>query len=158
MPHNRKLVAYHEAGHAVMALHLGDEVVSVRIQPDDEDRPGLTETTGKRKSIEEQALCLLAGGRAEMLAQPGSQEVSVLARKDEQCLVNLLHDHLHSQEFEGDTLDKAYEATGPLAEKATQLLKRHWQVVVAIADALIARPELSGAQAQKFYDQFCPEA
>jgi hypothetical protein len=71
-----ELTAYHEAGHAFMAILLGAKVRSVTIDPDQDDGPqrfGDTQILWKRSRFSDQEFCVraiqvsLAGPVAEML-------------------------------------------------------------------------------------------
>lgn len=69
-------VAYHEAGHAYVAVLVGAKVRSVTIEPDDDDGPKRSGDTqviwprskfGRRQFQEKSALVALAGPVAEMI-------------------------------------------------------------------------------------------
>lgn len=71
-----EIIAYHEAGHALMALLLGGEVKQVTIEPDNDDGPdrhGDTQVIWRRSGISEKEFAKkavqvsLAGPVAEMI-------------------------------------------------------------------------------------------
>ena len=145
-------VAYHEAGHAVVAAWLGAEVVSVTLEPDWDDGPrrdgdaairwhhrGLT----PRELCRRELMAVLAGPVAEMLHcgercpldslpqwagdwQLACQFASVLVRDQSQVetLIEI-------------TTDKLYRLVGSDA---------FWQVIAEVADLLDAYETIEGDQ------------
>ena len=152
--------AYHEAGHALMAVCLGARVRSVAIQPDDDDGPerfgdtqiewplaGFTE----RQLQESLTLVALAGPVAEMIYRGEPFHPGIVP------------------EWAADWAD-AWEAASALErnearrvaylERATLQLHRtleqddHWAALAAIVDELLAHELLEGEQVTEIVAQW----
>jgi hypothetical protein len=145
-------VAYHEAGHAVVAAWLGAEVVSVTLEPDWDDGPrrdgdaairwhhrGLT----PRELCQRELMAVLAGPVAEMV------------HSGERCALNRLPqwsgDWLLAREFAG-MLVRGESQIEALIEITTDKLYRlvgsddFWQVIAEVADLLDAYETIEGDQ------------
>src|SRR5262245_43594355 len=136
---HRTATAYHEAGHAVMALLLGRPVTAVSIRPD-RHRLGVCEF-GKpvfRPSedwLEREMLIALAGIAAEAL-HTGEYEWDA-AERDRRYAASLATDRGGK---------KAERLLKRLLAKAEHLLSRdeNWQAVERLAAELLRHAEISG--------------
>jgi hypothetical protein len=124
----RMAVAFHEAGHAVVARALGSKVVTVEIEP--EPCANCLHPRGTTNA----AVVALAGDQAERRAVPeseGSAEVDFRTARDvAERLAPMI----------------ATELLESFRDQARALLDAQWPDVVSIAGALIARGRLTGAE------------
>lgn len=150
-----ELIAYHEAGHALMARLVGGEVKQVTIEPDNDDGPdrqGDTQVLWRRAGISEREFAKkavqvsLAGPVAEMIYSGDAYHPGLVA------------------EWAADWRD-AWEAAVPLhaserlrlkyLEKVSiQLYHRlkqedMWAVLASLADNLLAHETLDGEQVEE---------
>ena len=121
--------AFHEAGHAVVALALGGKIKSVEIGSEP-----LTHCLHRRGTTHA-AVVALAGGLAERRAEPWG--LSWGDRIDRQCAREV-----------AERLAPA-DPLGQLQiflDQAEALLDRHWREVEAVAAALLRRGKLTGQE------------
>ena len=135
----RDVVAYHEAGHAVVSRMLGFRVNSVTIRPGSVliDRFGDAPT-------EKQILILLAGLFAQRRFSPHSawrsrKQSHPNSGYDFNTVALLIHDE-HGSGRVAD-LYSSYAFA-----KAEQLVEGWWQHIEAVAKALLERGTLTGAE------------
>jgi len=148
-PHDQQATAYHEAGHAVVALILGRPVQYVSILPNRE-RLGVCEF-GKGASrptddwLEREILIALAGIAAEA-RHTGNYAWDGAAR--DQIYVQRL-----TEQRAGDR--RAERLQRRLLAKVEHLLtdERHWQGVELIAAELIKQGEISGRTAKHLFER-----
>ena len=148
--HLRRITAFHEAGHAVLALALGRPVDWVSIRP---DRIYLG-VTAFRKGVfrpsedwlEREAIIALAGIAAE--ARFTGDYCWGGAAKDYDYVIELAATRA------GDG-KKAERLVKRFLSKAEHLLNRpgHWEAVERIAAELVRNGEISGRAARHFYDE-----
>jgi hypothetical protein len=149
-----ELIAYHEAGHALMAVLLGGKVKQVTIEPDDDDGParqGDTQVLWRRSGISEKEFAQyavqvsLAGPVAEMVFSGDPYHPGLVA------------------EWAADWRD-AWEAGRPLypderlrleylERVSIQLFHRFkhddlWAALASLADNLLAHETLDGEQVE----------
>lgn len=147
-----EISAYHEAGHAFMAIHVGAQVRAVTIEPEWDDGPERhadievawpIDRFTERQLCEKSALVALAGPVAEMIYSGDPYHPGLVA------------------EWAADW-QFAWKATAPLIaaerkrlaylEQATARLYRlldqdaHWAALAAIVDNLLAHETLDGEQ------------
>ena len=147
---NQIATAYHEAGHAVMALLLGRPIQRVSIQPS-HLRLGLCEIQKgsfrpSKDQLETQILILLAGAAAEARHTGrydwvgASQDLRGVRRLSEMRAVS----PKQIERFERRMLDKA-----------EHLLNQPgmWSAVEQIASELLVNTVISGRAARHFFDQ-----
>jgi len=142
--------AYHEAGHAFMAVYVGAQVRSVTIDPDWDDGPQryadiqiewpleeFSERELREKSIE----VALAGPVAEMLYSGDSTHPGLVAewaadwKLAWQAAACLFPDERKRLAFLDQTTRKLHR----LLDR-----KQHWSALAAIADLLLAHETLEG--------------
>lgn len=143
------MTAYHEAGHAVMALIVGRDIHRVSILPNT-TRLGACElkkgrSKPSRDMLEDEILILLAGVAAEgRLTENynwsgGSQDLKQ---------VTYLIESRAASERQAERLRRR------MLDKAEYLLddSAHWEAVRAIAKQLLESKTISGRAARHYYD------
>ncbi len=155
-----ELIAYHEAGHALVALLLGGEVRLVTIDPDNDDGPdrqGDTQVLWRRSGISETEFAnkavqvSLAGPVAEMIYSGDPYHPGFVA------------------EWAADWRD-AWEAAAPLhrdERKRLEFLERTsiqlyhrlqednlWAALASLADHLLAHETLEGEQVEEIVGEW----
>lgn len=157
-----EITAYHESGHALMAVHVGAEVYSVTVDPDWDDGPTRsgdtrifwdTTTFSQREYCEKRILVALAGPVAEML-YTGEE----------------FHPGMVS-EWSADWSDawQAAEAICSDEQKRLVLLERttadlyqllnnqdFWSALAALADNLLAHETLESEEIHEIVRQWLP--
>lgn len=134
MSDDLKIVAFHEAGHAAMAFILGDHVDVVTIMPDGSSK-GHTVT---RPDTAMTKLLIAASGRvAEEIAFGQSSKG---------------RDGDHEKVFVAQGLIPWDEIRGV----ARWLLSLHWYCVEDLAEALVAKKTLTGAEAKALLGEVLP--
>ena len=155
-----ELIAYHEAGHALVALLLGGRVQLVTIEPDNDDGPqrqGDTQVLWRRAGLSERqfAQCSvqvsLAGPVAEMIYSGDPYHPGLVAEwaadwRDAWGAAIILH--------AGERQRLAY-----LEQVSIQLYHRlkaddHWAAIAAVADHLLAHDSLDGEQIAEIVTQW----
>lgn len=155
-----EIVAYHEAGHALMALLLGGEVQLVTIEPDNDDGPerqGDTHVLWRRGRIDDRDFASravqvsLAGPVAEMIYSgnpyhPGLVSEWAADWREAWSSASLLHS--------SDRQRLTY-----LEQTSVQLYRRlqqddHWAAVASLADHLLAHESLEGEQVAEIVGQW----
>ena len=148
-PSAEEAVAYHEAGHAVVALALGRPVHFVSILPD-RINLGLCEfQKGVFRPSEdwlEREILISLGGIAAEARHTGEYAWDGAAR-DEQYVRRLAI--LRAGERQAERLQRR------LLAKAENLLSKegHWQAVELIAAELLRRGQISGRTARHLFEQ-----
>ena len=119
----KKHIAYHEAGHAVIAWKLGYEVSSVMIAPDT-DKPGVTywNARGGVASPEHYFMVALAGQIAEGKA---SNHFTGLEERFEAC--SILND---------------YELENMLDDRTEEMVGECWPQIELVAKTLLKKKSL----------------
>lgn len=151
----RLAAAYHEAGHAVMALSLGRLIQKVTILPGKspfgEVRLGVCEirkgrSKASKDALEDEALILLAGMVAE--ARFTGQYCRHGAAQDLGNLRRLLHNRASSE----NQLDRLQRR---LLDKTEHLLRdeRHAKAIELIAGELIQKTTISGRAVRHFFER-----
>jgi ATP-dependent Zn protease len=145
--------AYHEAGHAVVALALGRPVHNVSILPD-RDRAGLCEfgksTFRPSEDWLEREILIALGGIAAEARHTGDHAWDGAAL-DEQYVRRLAVQRAGERQ--------AMRLQRRLLAKAENLLTKagHWQAVELIAAELLRRGEISGRAARHLFEQACQD-
>jgi len=164
-----RVIAYHEAGHAVVAWSLGVLIKELRIGPNGGIcKHALTvsplldpELMGKGDwmKVEKQALILLAGEVAEQI---GGQMAELAGYGELAELCNYAHDASSESIVPGSDREElrelvqlAFGDLGPHAvewidrteAKATDIVMDHWSRVCALSNALLNKNVLCGTEA-----------
>jgi ATP-dependent Zn protease len=124
-------VAYHEAGHCIVALALGCTVRHVEITPS--PHSCYANKNNMRIAAHDRVAIALAGDIAQVWACPDSRRG---AKRDNQialdaaCLITVApRNYLHHAQ-----------------RRAASILDRHWQHVETLVAALLARGKLNGEE------------
>lgn len=142
--------AYHEAGHAVMALALGRPVQKVTVQPN-EVRLGQCEIRKGRfrpsKDVLETEMLILLGGVAAEVLHSGRYEFAGAAQ-DLRSL-RLLAATRAGGEKQIERLERR------MLDKAEHVLGRpgNWEAVRLIAEELLSRTTISGRAARHLFER-----
>jgi hypothetical protein len=146
------MVAYHEAGHATAHLVLGHPFIYVTAHATPNDKgnlgwvaypPGALQPHPKPSNLED-AICALAGPVAEV-------------RYTRQSLVNLLFDAGHNDlRHVVSELAKNQAAYYMALRFARRLVRKHWDIVVCLALALVACGRLDYATAVRLAEDIPP--
>lgn len=151
-------LAYHEAGHAVVACHFGRQVGPVRI---DAGTVTGTAQVGEGFTPDHQALdriklmIYLAGGRAERIFDPCA-DTRMPSHDDESRVAQIIDEHLRAKhgryadvEIEADTIN------GDLAKQTDELVRtpKIWKAIQALAAALLDKHRLDGSEAEQIIQE-----
>jgi len=145
-----RLTAYHEAGHAVMALVLGRAVHRVSIEPNTTRMGECKVARGafrpSKDPLETDALVLLAGVAAE--ARFSGRYAWEGAIRDLRQVRSLARSRAGSDQ-QAERLERRW------LDKAEYLLEAegHWQAVLTIASQLLEHRTISGRAARHHFDQ-----
>jgi hypothetical protein len=140
---DRRAVAIHEAGHAVVALAFGHDVVLVTLgpSPDDARRLGLCCSNRNDDAMGrfEAAVVALAGPLAEQIfaGHPRDVRAMMLGSSWKTDRANA-ENHLRRSSMARTLGDAALEAA--------RLVMERWPAIVRVAEALLAQGELGGAR------------
>jgi ATP-dependent Zn protease len=150
-----RLTAYHEAGHALASELYGEVLTRVEIVGDSE-HTGTTETLrfatdldegrGTRASlevIENQLRCVLAGTVAEAMVsgREGWDETSEDLNEAVRLAMKLV-----------DDCEDVLPLLEDVREDLERVLREHWTAVESLADELMHRKTLSGAEVRRILD------
>jgi hypothetical protein len=149
-----RYTAYHEAGHAVAAFRLNRSVRKLSIIPDETTgNLGLTQNTATKVDedsnrfaafAERQIVILFAGGAAE--AKHRGQNDHKGANQDYQSAVELALKVCGSEEEA-----EKYLAWLKCCAKNMMANRELWQAVTALAEELLAKKEIKGAEAKRIF-------
>ena len=151
------LVAYHEAGHAVVAWALGMTLDSVHAGDLDGEVFNVTNSldlldpeylsTADEIKIEKKALVLLAGELAEIAYYESTEQyVDTFMSADDRLKLGYLRDRFQRACSTVDITDSAIES------KVDKLIGKHWHRIVALANVLTTNQTLSGSEATKIIE------
>ena len=156
-PRFRRSAAYHEAGHAVVAVALGVGVESVSLHPDESRgtlewysgaRVHLKE--GQRRYEDEDVTIILAGAAAQKKHAPSSMR-RYSAMGDYEKARSLVF-------FGAKPDDKLYilfqQRWDWLVAEASKAIEANWHVIDVVARRLFAVGEISGVEVKKIFRQF----
>lgn len=152
--------AYHESGHAFMALYVGARVRSVTIDPDWDDGPertGDTQVAWKRSRFSEREfheksiLVSLAGPVAEMIHTGDPYHPGLVAE--------WAHDWSAAWESAAHLFPDEAARLTYLEQTSLRLYRLlnqedHWAALGAIVDNLLAHETLEGPEVREIYQQW----
>jgi ATP-dependent Zn protease len=155
-----EIIAYHEAGHALMALLLGGEVKQVTIEPDNDDGPnrqGDTQVLWRRSGISDKEFARkavqvsLAGPVAEMIYSGDPYHPGLVAewaadwREAWNSALPLHPDERQRLEYLEQASIHLY-----------RLLKEDdlWAALASLADHLLAHESLEGEQVEEIVGEW----
>jgi excisionase family DNA binding protein len=141
--------AYHEAGHAVVAMH-SIELSSVGIERKikrgvhiyKQERGWIRPVRGSKVSIEENVLIELAGPMAEKMCPFGPGRDYRMASMADMKEVEAGLNGILTDSERGEYLDQC-------RQKVKRMLKHHWPEVKGLAKALLKYKRLTGRQAER---------
>ena len=146
-----EVTAYHEAGHAVVALVLGRPVQRVSVLPDREELGHCLFRKGVFRPSEdwlEREILIALGGIAAEARHTGRHDWDGASR-----------DHRYVRRLAGERAGerRAERLERRLLAKAEHLLSRegHWRAVELIAAELIRHGAISGRAARHLFEQGC---
>jgi ATP-dependent Zn protease len=140
-----KHTAYHEAGHAVMALRLGYEVGKVTIVR----RQGVLGKADIRKRTSPDDIKIdLAGQLAEALVNPSEEQIQLGASSDWRSVRRSTREFVgwFIGDREGGTLIEE------LLHETRALVRRDKNAISRVAEALLARKTLTGAEIKRIVE------
>ena len=153
------LTAFHEAGHALAAELFGERTTRVEIVGD-ADLSGSTETLrlpsdpddegasqASRESVEDQLRCVLAGIVAE--AMVSGRDSWDETSEDLDLAVRLAMKVV-------DDCEEVVPLLESIRVDLEQVLGQRWAVIEKLADALMHRKQLSGAEVRRILDEASP--
>jgi hypothetical protein len=152
------IAAYHEAGHAVMAMLCGIRVLRVALKfeyttngsTETDDSPRTAHSQAERELLEKHVLVSLAGSAAQSRANPASLKLFMDSgdRDAAGALLRLLLS-------EGATEERITELTESWMERAVERItdRTVWRAVETVATELQEKYFLSGAEAQRLFDR-----
>ncbi len=157
-------IAYHEAGHAVVACWLGAEVLSVTLEPDADDGPrrdgdaairwhhrGMT----PRQLCQKELLAVLAGPVAEIIHNDQDWDFDLCEQWQGEWLV----DWQLAWQF-ARSLVPSDEHVEPLLRFTIERLHKiasadaFWQTIAEVADLLEAHETIDGQQVRQCVDRW----
>jgi hypothetical protein len=163
-PSELECIAYHEAGHAVVAVALGRAVNRVSIIPDEERdtlghcanrkmpffHPDYDYDRKTRALAEREILIYIAGGIAE--ARVRGRHNHVGARADIGMAMDM------AARMSGDTEEaSAYLAWLHARAKNLVAVPWHWRAVEKVAAVLLARQRISGQAVRRLFQEALDE-
>lgn len=164
-----RVIAYHEAGHAVVAWSLGILLKEVRIEPNGGickhvmvvspmlDPELMTKSDWAK--VEKKAVILLAGEVAEqvgsqMAQHAGDGEIAELCRYAFKATSESVSPGSDREELRelvqlifGNLGSEANDWIGRATVRTTNIVTENWQRICSLSDALVANSVLSGAEA-----------
>jgi ATP-dependent Zn protease len=155
---NPSIAAYHEAGHAVMAMLCGIRVLRVTLKfeyatlgaTETDDAPRMAHSQAERELLEKHVLVSLAGSAAQSRVNPASLELMFMDSGDRDAAAGLLRLLLS----EDATEERITELTESWMERAVEHIagRTVWRAVETIATELQEKYLLSGAEVQRLFD------
>lgn len=154
-----RLIAFHEAGHAVMAQLCGQRITEVEIVGDEDhagsvqslrfaDEHGPNQESGIPSApTERRLLCVAAGMVAENL-------VSGRGQWDDSCEDLDAAVHL-AMKVVGDC-ERVIPYLEIVREHTEDLLRRNWTAVEALADVLVKRRRMTGEEVRRLLEPLLP--
>ncbi|MGJ8672873.1 M50 family metallopeptidase [Rubritalea sp.] len=141
---SKELTAYHEAGHAVMAILMGRSVQKVSIIPSQNRLGAVTMQKGRAKQVQDkleaEMLILLAGMAAE--GRKSGQYNLVGASQDLRMVEKLALSRAGNPKQATKLIHKTLDKTQHLLSN-----KANWSAVKAIAKELLENESISGRAA-----------
>lgn len=156
-PRLHKPSAYHEAGHAVVAVALGIAVESISVHPD-KSRGTLEWYSSARTNLEcgenpygdEGVVILLAGGAAQKRHAPSSMR-----------RYTALGDYKKARSLVFCGVDAEHEAYGMfmkrwnwLVAESSNMVEANWHVIDAVAKRLLVVGEMTGNELTRIFREF----
>jgi ATP-dependent Zn protease len=143
-----KHTAYHEAGHAVIAIRLGYEVKKASIVR----RQGVLDrvTTRNRTSSPDDIRFDLAGQLAEALVNSNDEQIQIGAHSDWRSTRRSVREFV-ALGFIGD--QEGGTLIDELLQEIRALVRRDREAIGRVADALLTRKTLTGAEIKRIMEE-----
>lgn len=160
-----EIVAWHEAGHALMGLILGQDLTKVSIIPSTSGAGGVTFITPKKlglftkKELEEQVMVLYAGRCAELLFTENEGNITTGASNDIEKATDIIKKMisvygmsnkfgmLNVEDIDQKLLINEYIFTSEEIERNTnRILRDNKDVLMQIANELVDKETLTGEE------------
>lgn len=139
-------LAYHEAGHACIALTLGVEVFYATIRPRYEDAGHVLQQAIGTLTVHDALLITLAGPSAQRrhfpLLRVFADDLEDPMGRYDTAQARALLRALHGSDSTAD--DAITDALAQWRTRADRVVERHWPWIKAVAEALEQRQRLSG--------------
>ena len=145
-PSSRESSAYHEAGHAAVAVLLGVSVDSIRLCPGEDPSGRFRFGVVTREQHDLIPVICAAGLLAETVFDPNTPQTP--RRQDELAAARACRGRL-------DLLFPAARADHMKAAKleALRLVGEYWPIIAALARELLAKQKFTGAEVEDFVRQ-----
>jgi hypothetical protein len=156
-----EFTAYHEAGHAVVAIHLGLARQNITIKPDKDYLGCVTgpnprfgyDVSSKRQRnsiFRDEIISLYAGAEAEKIMNPNF-DATMSADDDNQAFDLLRNYPVRGCSFVGDDVYLAY--LEKLRREARRVVRQLWPAIEIIAQELQRRGELNSEEVIALYER-----
>lgn len=167
---NVEIVAWHEAGHALISLLKGQDLTKVSIIPSTSGAGGATFVTPKKlglftkKELEEQIIMLYSGRNAELIFTGNDCQITTGASNDIEKATELIKEmiskygmnnifgmlNLECLDIEpGVIMNEAIKMANELNVKSINLLRENKETLEKIANALIENETLTGEEVRQ---------
>lgn len=167
---NAELIAYHEAGHALVGLLLGQDLTKTSIIPSTSGAGGATFITPRKlglfskKELKEQVMMLYAGRCAELIYTGSENLITTGASNDieraTEIIRQMITDYGMSNRFGMLSLDsdilkqemlleEMCDISNSLTSKTKRLLAENKETLTKIANALVEKETLTGEEVRK---------
>lgn len=160
-----EIVAWHEAGHALMGLILGQDLTKVSIIPSTSGAGGVTFITPKKlglftkKELEEQVMVLYAGRCAELLLSGSEDNITTGASNDIEKATDIIKKMVSVYGMSGDfgmlniedidqklLVNEYIKESNIIQEKTMNILSENKNILMNIANELINNETLTGEE------------
>jgi ATP-dependent Zn protease len=158
-PSRLKRIAYHEAGHAVVMHHFGDEIDELSIKPNINRSGGVKPKKADTKNsssinpdeiaarIKKCAIGFLGGLAAEHIYNGEPNKIKTVGSMEDLKNVQELCRAFNIEVSCQDLIDQFFD-------DAMELLKEKWETVEALSKALIQKGTITGEEATNIIEKY----